>query len=246
MKIIESLKAGLFVFSIITSTCIFGSTVLVLYPFTFWYRNRSHLHQIGVIWARTIIFLNRNWHFHITGRENISQLGNSVIYVANHVSQTDILAAFSIGMDFRWLSKASIFRIPILGWAMAASGYVPVQRGNKVSHKHAMSMARKYLLSGTSMFFFPEGTRSWNGRLQKFKLGAFQLAYETRVPVIPISLQGTEKLLPKGTWAPGDAEILIHIHPPVTIQAGEDIQSFANRVYEIINNYLPEHMKALQ
>ena len=96
------------------------------------------------------------------------------------------------------------------------------------------------------MFFFPEGTRSFNGRLQKFKLGAFQLAYETRVPVIPITLQGTEKLLPRGTWAPGDAEILIHIHPAVTLQKEEDIQSFANRVYEIINNYLPEHMKALQ
>ncbi len=246
MKIIESLKASLFVFSIIMSTCIFGSTVVILYPFTFWYRNRSHLHQIGVIWARTIILLNRSWRFHISGRENISQLGNSAIYVANHVSQTDILAAFSIGMDFRWLSKASIFRIPILGWAMAACGYVPVQRGNKASHKHAMNMARQYLLSGTSMFFFPEGTRSWNGRLQKFKLGAFQLAYETRVSVIPISLQGTERLLPRGTWSPGDAEILIHIHPPVTIQAGEDIQSFANRVYEIINNYLPDHMKALK
>jgi 1-acyl-sn-glycerol-3-phosphate acyltransferase len=246
LKIFESLKAGLFVVSIIASTLIFGSTVLIAYPFTFWYRNRSHLHQIGVIWARSIIFLNRSWHFHISGKENISQLGISAIYIANHVSQTDILAAFSIGMDFRWLSKASIFRIPILGWAMAASGYVPVRRGNKASHKHAMNMARKYLQSGTSMFFFPEGTRSWNGRLQKFKLGAFQLAYETGAPVIPITLQGTERLLPKGTWAPGEAEILIHVHPPVTIRAGEDIQSLANRVFEIINNYLPEHMKALQ
>jgi 1-acyl-sn-glycerol-3-phosphate acyltransferase len=220
--------------------------VLIAFPFTFWHRNRSHLHKIGVIWARTIIFLNRGWRFHISGQENAPPLGTSAIYVANHVSQTDILAAFSIGMDFKWLSKDSVFRIPILGWAMAASGYVPVRRGNKASHKHAMNRSREYLLSGTSMFFFPEGTRSFNGRLQKFKLGAFQLAYETRVPVIPITLQGTEKLLPRGTWAPGDAEILIHIHPAVTLQKEEDIQSFANRVYEIINNYLPEHMKALQ
>jgi 1-acyl-sn-glycerol-3-phosphate acyltransferase len=228
------------------TTVFFASVVLIEYLLTFWIKDKSYLHQVGVAWARSIVAMNRSWKISIHGSHNIPPPGTAAIYVSNHVSQTDILAIYSTGADFRWLSKDSVFRIPFLGWAMRAIGYVPVARGNKESHKQAMETSKQHLLSGTPMFFFPEGTRSPDGRIRKFKLGAFQLAYETRVPVIPIILIGTEQLLPKGSITPGDAAISISIQAPIQIDEQDDIQSIADKVFTQMNSQLPPHMKALK
>ena len=237
-------RSIVFLLSVVFTTIFFASTVLVEYVFTFWIKNKAYLHQVGVAWARCIIAMNRSWHITTTGRENLPAPGESVVYVANHVSQTDILAVYTLGADFRWLSKDSVFRIPFLGWAMHAIGYVPVNRNNKASQKRAMEISEHYLNSGTSMFFFPEGTRSPEGRMRRFKLGAFQLASATGRPIVPIVLVGTERLLPKGSITPGNASISIAVLPPVTIISGETLQEAADRVFQMMNDALPEHMKA--
>jgi 1-acyl-sn-glycerol-3-phosphate acyltransferase len=239
-------RSVVFLMSIALTTVFFASVVLLEYIFTFWIKNKAYLHQVGVAWARCIIAMNRSWQVDSVGRENLPSPGQSVVYVANHLSQTDILAIFSLGMDFRWLSKDSVFRIPFLGWAMHAIGYVPVNRRSRSSQKRAIEISRNHLLAGTSMFFFPEGTRSPDGRLRRFKMGAFQLAAETNCSIVPIILVGTERLLPKGSITPGDASIVIRILPAVTKATEESIDAFAERSFRLMNDALPNHMRALE
>lgn len=240
----QFVRAFVFISSVFVTTIFFASVVLVEYLFTFWIKNKAYLHQVGVAWARCIIAMNRSWTISVSGREHLPGPNESVVYIANHVSQTDILAVFSLGIDFRWLSKESIFRIPFLGWAMHAIGYVPVDRANHRSQKRAIEVCRDHLRAGTSMFFFPEGTRSPDGRMRRFKHGAFQIASDVGRPIVPLILVGTERLLPKGSIAPGDASITIEILPRVLRHDGETVQSFAERVFDLMNAALPEHMKA--
>lgn len=236
-------RTAMFASSVALSTIIFGSGAIISWPIARMTRQQKKLHKWGIVWARSVIAANPHWKFMVRGEHLLPKPGQPVVYVANHVSQTDILAAFSVGMDFRWLSKASVFRVPFLGWAMKAIGYVPIDRGNKNSHKQAMARSVENLNAGIPMFFFPEGTRSPDGRLRKFRPGAFALALEASAPIVPITLEGTERLLPKGALTPGDAEVTVTIHPAIHAQPGEDAHSFAERTFNFFNSVLPEHMR---
>jgi 1-acyl-sn-glycerol-3-phosphate acyltransferase len=229
--------------SVALGTAIFGSTTLLTSVFFIGKSNRRPLHFIGVKWAKSILTLNPWWSFTICGKENLPQDGQPVVFVSNHLSQTDILAVYSIGMDFRWLSKESVFKVPILGWAMSAVGYVPVSRGDRASHRRAMQLSKAHLARGTPMLFFPEGTRSPDGRIQPFKIGAFSLAKAANVPIVPITLVGTESLLPKGSFVPGFADVTITVHPALNWLDGEDATSMMNRTFACMNDALPPQMR---
>lgn len=205
------LWASIFLFTILMTTAVF-----ICLPFALLFDKKKHsLHACGIIWAWLINFANPWWKFQISGRENLAPKGQAVVYVANHQSQIDILALFILNMRFRWLAKASLFKIPFLGWSMAAVGYVPVVRGNHKSQERAMLQATKHIQNGTPMAFFPEGTRSLTGEVGKFKTGAFRLAQSTDVPIVPISIQGCGKLLPKHSFIPQKAHVTITVHPPI-------------------------------
>lgn len=221
----------------------FGSSTIIASIFFVGNPNRKALHFIGVKWAKSILAMNPWWSFKITGRENLPREGEPVVYVCNHVSQTDILAVFSIGMDFRWLSKKSVFKIPILGWAMSAVGYVPVVRGDHSSHRRAMEMSKQHLARGTPMVFFPEGTRSCDGRIKTFKIGAFSLARAAGVPIVPITLVGTERLLPKRSVVPGEANVTVVIHPALNWRDGESAESMKQRTFDFMSSVLPRNMQ---
>jgi 1-acyl-sn-glycerol-3-phosphate acyltransferase len=176
-------------------------------------KRRNLLHKIASAWARSIVKCNPWWTFEIVGLENLPPEDQPVVYVANHQSQADILTVFLLNRQFRWLAKDSLFKIPFLGWAMAAAGYVPVKRGDKRSHVACFRKSREHLDNGTSMLFFPEGTRSRNGSLQVFKSGAFRLACNAKCPVVPITLEGANDLLPKGSIVPAVATVRMTVHP---------------------------------
>lgn len=195
-------------------TIFFCSLILLLTPIALaTNRRRNILHKVATWWAKSIIQFNPWWTFEIFGKENLPDENTPVVYVANHQSQADILAVFLINRQFRWLAKDSLFKIPIFGWAMRAVGYVPVKRGNKHSHIRCFRRAREHLEQGTSMLFFPEGTRSTDGKLHTFKNGAFRLAADARVGVMPITVEGASNLLPKGSMIPAVATVRITVHP---------------------------------
>jgi 1-acyl-sn-glycerol-3-phosphate acyltransferase len=197
-------------------TVFFASAVVACLPLAaLTDKRRNLLHHIATGWAKSIIFFNPWWKFVIEGKDNLPDRDEPVVYVANHQSQADILVVYLIARQFRWLAKDSLFKIPFLGWAMRAAGYVPVKRGDRRSHTECMRRSAEHLKLGTSMLFFPEGTRSKDSRLQNFKGGAFKLAKDTNVSVVPITIQGATQLLPKGSLIPSAALVKITIHPKI-------------------------------
>lgn len=170
--------------------------------------NGSPIHWIASLWGRILMACMPGWRVDIEGRENLPPHGKAVVMVANHESMTDIWAMYYLGVQFRWLSKDSIFRIPIIGTTMKWCGYVPVNRKSRESGSEAMRQSALRLAMGIPMFFFPEGTRSVDGRIKNFKLGAFKLAQNTGVPVLPIVIHGAGSLFAKGSMVPGKGALI--------------------------------------
>ena len=117
--------------------------------------------------------------------------------VANHASLIDILVLFDLFRPYKWVSKASNFRLPFVGWNMRLNDYVPLRRGDRESVLEMLAHCGRHLESGSPILMFPEGTRSADGALKAFKDGAFELAVAHGVPVIPIAVHGTAAALPK-------------------------------------------------
>jgi 1-acyl-sn-glycerol-3-phosphate acyltransferase len=166
---------------------------LVTLPFD---RRRMVLHVYSCAWASFYIVSNPLWRARVRGRSRLPWRGPAVI-VANHISMLDILVLYGLFRPFKWIAKADLFRIPCVGWNMWLNDYVPVWRGDRESVKRMMAHCRRHIARGTPLLLFPEGTRAVDGRLQRFKDGAFRLAFEAKVPVIPIAITGTFAALPK-------------------------------------------------
>ncbi len=159
-------------------------------------RRRLALHLWSCVWGTFYIVANPLWQVRVTGRERVPWQGAAVL-VANHLSILDILVLYALFRPFKWVAKAELFRIPFVGWNMWINDYVPLWRGDRDSIRHMMDHCRAHLARGTPLLLFPEGTRSRDGRLQAFKDGAFRLAAEANVPIIPVAITGTSDALPK-------------------------------------------------
>jgi 1-acyl-sn-glycerol-3-phosphate acyltransferase len=170
--------------------------VLVLVATAPFDRRRVVLHLYSCAWASFYVVANPIWREHIVGREKLPWKGGAVL-VANHLSILDILVLYGLFRPFKWVSKAEMFKVPIVGWNMWLNDYVALRRGERESIRRMMEACRAHLARGTPVLIFPEGTRSRDGRLQPFKDGAFRLALEAGCPVIPIALSGTAEALPK-------------------------------------------------
>ena len=192
-------------------------------------------HQIATIWGKLVFNLTPGWKIGVSGQENLPNKNTPVVMVANHESMTDIWAIYFINAQFRWLSKEEVFKVPMIGHCMRICNYVAIKRGNRGSHEQAMTESADLIRAGLSMLFFPEGTRSETGELKPFKIGAFKLAREMNVPVLPIAMHGAGKLLRKGTLSPCAASVKIKILPEVYDNPEESIEQFAERVRDIIS-----------
>lgn len=214
--IFRYLRAVWFFASVILLTILASIAVFVAFPFALLFDKKRHsIHGIAIGWAYSIKLCCPWWRFRIRGQKFLAKNGDAVVYVANHQSQMDILAVFMLNMRFRWIAKASLFNIPFLGWCMRAAKYVPVIRGNRASQEQCMLRAEQIIKDGIPMIFFPEGTRSVAGELGNFKTGAFRLAKSTGVPIIPISIHGCDKLLPKHSLIPQNAVVTVTVHHPI-------------------------------
>jgi 1-acyl-sn-glycerol-3-phosphate acyltransferase len=120
------------------------------------------------------------------------------VVVSNHQSMLDVLLLSRLPHEMKWVAKESLFRVPWVGWMFTLAGDISVRRGDAESGSGALRKARWYLDHGMSVMIFPEGTRSRTGALQQFKLGAFRLALDAGVPVLPVAVSGTAAGLPSG------------------------------------------------
>lgn len=191
-------------------------------------------HKVACAWGQAVFTLNPGWTCQIHGRENLPNEDQGAVLIANHSSAMDICALMTTHIQFRWLSKTMVFKMPLMGGAMRWAGYVPIDRGNKSSHREAMTMSANWIKNNVSMLFFPEGTRSATGELKPFKSGAFRLAQDTNVPIVPIVIDGTNRLMNKGSLIPRPAHVNIHVLPATRKGEDETIDAFTNRVRDLI------------
>jgi 1-acyl-sn-glycerol-3-phosphate acyltransferase len=166
---------------------------LVTFPFD---RNGRVLHLYSCFWAQVYFYLNPVWRLRVEGRQRLPWHGAAVL-VSNHASLADILVLFGLYRPFKWVSKASNFRLPFIGWNMRLNRYVPLVRGDPDSIGKMMAASEAWLDKGVPVLMFPEGTRSADGQLKAFKDGAFRLSIAKGCPLYPIVLSGTSHVLPK-------------------------------------------------
>jgi 1-acyl-sn-glycerol-3-phosphate acyltransferase len=151
------------------------------------------------------------WRVRIEGRLP----AGAYVLAANHRSWLDVLVLARLPREMKWVAKEELFRVPIIGWLLRMSGDIPVQRGDADSCAEALARAHGYLERGLPVVFFPEGTRSRNGLLRTFKLGAFHAAAAAGVQVVPVALTGTADGMPAGSPWIRPAQIVVRILDPV-------------------------------
>jgi 1-acyl-sn-glycerol-3-phosphate acyltransferase len=180
--------------------------------------------QLGPVMGRV-----NPWRVEVSGVENADPRQVYVI-VSNHQSLADIPVITHLKLDTKWLGKAELFRVPLLGWMLRMAGDVPVERGEARKAAKAMLRCARYLREGCSVVFFPEGTRSRDGALLPFNEGPFQLAIREQVPVLPLVVEGSGAALPRNTWLfGGTLTIRLRVLPPVAVSGRNVKQTGALR-----------------
>ncbi len=212
---------------------------LVTLPFD---RRRVLLHLYSCAWATLYIVSNPFWRERFAGRSKLPWRGPAVI-VSNHLSLLDILVLYGLFRPFKWVSKAELFRVPIVGWTLIINDYVRVWRGDRESVRKMMAHCREHLARGAPVLLFPEGTRSLDGRLQRFKDGAFKLAFDAQVPVFPVALSGTYQALPKhGLTIRGSMRAHVQVLDPIHPRDFASADALRDAVRDAIAAALPpEH-----
>lgn len=171
------------------------------------------LYRVGR-WGLRVSLRLGGIHVRAEGLENIPP--GVCVFTANHVSNVDPVAAIVvIPRRVSLLAKREIYRIPIVASALRVANIVPVDRADREAAVASVDQAVQLLKQGISFLVFPEGTRSPDGRLRPFKKGTFLMAIEAGVPVVPVSLVATQKLLRKGAWAIRPGQMTVRFGPAV-------------------------------
>ncbi|KAL1817717.1 hypothetical protein ACET3Z_020291 [Daucus carota] len=206
--------------------------MLVAHPFVLLfdrYRRKAH-HQIARMWA--ILAVAPFIKVEVEGLDNLPSSDTPAVYVSNHQSFLDIYTLLTLGRSFKFISKTSIFLFPIIGWAMFLLGAIPLKRMDSRSQLQTLKRCMDLVKKGGSVFYFPEGTRSKDGKLGPFKKGAFSIASKCGVAVVPITLIGTGKIMPVGMESrlyPGSIKVVIQ--KPIY---GNNTEALCNEARNII------------
>ncbi len=198
------------------------------------------------LWARLFCFMT-GVKVTVRGRENISA-GTSYVFVANHEGAYDIFSIYGyLGHNFRWMMKKSLERIPLVGFSCRVSGQIYVDNSSPSAIRATMADAEKQLAGGMSVVVFPEGSRTFNGKVGRFKRGAYTLAVEFGLPVVPITIDGAFKVMPRTSWLPRPGHITLTIHRPIAPGAdGHDLAQLMEQSREAILTALPAGSDALK
>ncbi len=195
--------------------------------------------SLSKLWAYTLLIVT-NVHPHISGKEKIKK-GQSYIIISNHQSEFDILALVTtLGIQFRWIIKKELKKAPLFGYALYASRNIFIDRSNPKDAIRTINEGISRLPAGASVLVFAEGTRSSDGKIQEFKKGGFIAAIEKGLPILPVTVNGSRKTLPKKSlvFKPGPIEVVIG-DPIKTTGYGQEniIELIAKTRDVIISNY---------
>ncbi len=229
---------------------IFLWTVLVTLLFailtilaSFFSKSGNTPHNIARVWAKCLL-LASGIKVTVKGLSNITPM-QSYIYMPNHVSNFDIPVLLAhLRVQFRWLAKAELFKIPIFGYAMQRAGYISIDRSDRMSAIKSLQKAEAMIQNGVSVLIFPEGTRSYDNTIQPFKKGGFVMAIASGVPIVPVIIHGTWRIMSKNKLHVKPGKVVLEVKKPIatsnyTIQTKEDLME---KVRTVIMNSL-EHGK---
>ena len=197
-------------------TLIFTPAVMVLTLFDT--KGRLVHFRVAVPWGKGILKVC-GLKVKVKGVENIDP-AKPHIYMTNHQSILDIFALLaSIPVDFKFIVKQELMRIPILGFNMRRAGYIGIERDDPRKAVTSMKAAAERISKGASVLIFPEGTRSIDGKLLPFKKGGFNLALKSQCDIIPVTISNSWLLAPKGSWRIKKGEFHLHFGKPIPVKA---------------------------
>ncbi len=178
-------------------------------------RARRTVHELSRILVRIFYAIPPFWRQRVEGMEHVDRRQPYVI-VLNHNSGVDIPTLYYLPLNFRWVSKREVFRVPFFGQFLILHGDICIDRGRgSEAMAQLLREGRKWVDRGASVAIFPEGTRSKDGEIHRFKAGAFLLAKELGVPVLPVVMEGTRTLIGKNRLFNWRNRIRIRVLPPV-------------------------------
>ena len=231
-----------YLFTLLQVTFFFFLSIIVLiitYPFD---KSRRWVHECSRWICRLLFDLPLGVKRTIDGLENVDK-NKSYVMVLNHNSGIDIFAAYKIPLNFRWVSKREVFRVPFMGPLLTIHGDIPIERGNpSKAMAKVLSLGKLWLGRGASVAIFPEGTRSKTGEINRFKLGAFNLAKEAEVEIMPVVMTGTNKMFRKGWLMNWTNHVAIRVLKPVSVEqvAATDVKDMAQQVHDTMVEALAE------
>jgi 1-acyl-sn-glycerol-3-phosphate acyltransferase len=201
---------------------------------------------ISKVWAHIMLRVTRVRPM-IRGKEKIIK-GKSYIIISNHQSEYDILAIVTtLGIQFRWIIKRELLKVPLFGYALYKSRNIFIDRGHGETAMKSIREGMERLPEGVSLMFFAEGTRSEDGSIQPFKKGGFVMAMEKGIPILPVTVNGSRKVLPKKTllFHPGPIEVVVSDPIETKGLSKENLQDLMDRTREvIISNFKPDFPEA--
>jgi 1-acyl-sn-glycerol-3-phosphate acyltransferase len=198
-------------------------------------------HKIAQVWGRQLLWI-AGVRVSVKGLEHLTPHG-SYIFMANHQSNFDIPVLLGhLPAQFRWLAKIELFKIPIFGSAMKGCGYISIDRSDRRRAFASLARAAKIIRNGTSVMIFPEGTRSSDGQIKGFKKGGFVLSVDAGAPIIPILLDGTFGIMPKGSLTIRRRPVVMTICPP--IETADYTRKTKDQLIERVRSTMLTHFEA--
>ena len=249
MKIFNKIKLGflsilLWVHFILSSIILTPFLILLRISTFFFDPQLKILHKFSCFWGAQYIWVNPMWSLKIEHKERFNDR-QAHIMVCNHQSLVDIIVVYSLFKHFKWTSKVENFKLPFVGWVLSFNNSIPVYRGAHDAYIKFAARAIKELNAHSSIIMFPEGTRSQTGKLGRFKDGAFKLAHDAKVSILPMVIHGTSAAVPKKGWMiKGKQKLILRVLDPVHYNSYKHItvKETSDMIRNIIHSEL-EKMK---
>ena len=235
MKLLYILYQYLIGFPLVIVATIFTAVFTIL---CFLWKNGKAPRTIQVLWARSVL-----WFLlvpiKVTGREHVDPK-QSYVFVSNHQSFLDAFAVYGwLPNNFKWLMKKEIRKVPFVGTACKVAGHIFVDRSNPRAALQSMEYIKAELVDGISTVIFPEGTRTKTGEMGRFKQGAFKIAMDLNLPVVPLSLKGFHKAMPsRQLFVNPKSRVALHIGEPIDLSQFADINEAMTYVREKVEEGL--------
>ena len=235
MKLLYILYQYLIGFPLVVVATIFTALFTII---CFPWKNGKAPRTIQVLWSRSVL-----WFLlvpiKVTGREHVNPK-QSYVFVANHQSFLDVFAVYGwLPNNFKWLMKKEIRKVPFVGTACKVAGHIFVDRSNPRAALQSMEHIKGELVDGISTVIFPEGTRTKTGEMGRFKQGAFKIAMDLNLPVVPLSLKGFHHAMPaRQLFVNPKASTALHIGEPIDLSQFADINEAMTYVREKVEEGL--------